>query len=348
MVSFYFLGGRPSSRMSFRPCRGRIWVTLLVVGVVWQLQHAPLPTVAAAAGWVSIPIPAARSWSASARQPQQQSPTFRPSRGCGQLLLVAAEREERMVPLPSSSIVAPLLLRNGRWNGGGEATVTTTTTNLPTTPQQQQTNNRTSIPKDDRRRRSLPGSSTVRPNLVDADVATADCAMLQPLFTDDCHSPIYFFDGVCNFCHESVNLCYDLDGDRVLRFASLQSRTGQAVLRRFGRSSDDLSSLILLTSPDTAYFDSDAALQILQRLSGVPAPVRRAAKVAQVVLPPSWRNVVYHVLSDHRHLWGTADGPTCRVDLDPSRFVDCVVSSTTNSYDNDIVGDDDRNDFSTV
>lgn len=143
----------------------------------------------------------------------------------------------------------------------------------------------------------------------------------------DSTSPIYLFDGVCNFCNDSVHLCYDLDSGAALRYASLQSPTGRALLQHFGKRPDDISSLVLVESADVAYFESDAVLKICQVLAGLPSAVRDAAALSQALVPERIRNAVYHVLSDNRHVFGATEGPTCRVDLDPARFVDDLLSN---------------------
>jgi predicted DCC family thiol-disulfide oxidoreductase YuxK len=179
------------------------------------------------------------------------------------------------------------------------------------------------------------------PSLTDC-CSPEDTAIVKQLFVESSH-PIYLFDGLCNFCNGSVHLCYDLDHDCVLRFTSLQSKTGRAVLRHFGKGADDLSSLVLLESPDTCYFESDAVLKLMQLLTGLPVAVRGAAGLAHAVVPAPLRDAVYHILSDHRHVFGSSadtDCPTCRVDLDPNRFVDdCFALGTHHTSETTDVGD---------
>jgi predicted DCC family thiol-disulfide oxidoreductase YuxK len=141
---------------------------------------------------------------------------------------------------------------------------------------------------------------------------------------EDWKRPIFLFDGICNFCSQSVSVCYDWDIEGVLRFAPLQSPTGRALLKHFGKSPDDLSSLVLVVDRNTAYFESDAVLQIASRLGGLPPILKTITRVSKFV-PRGIRNKVYHVVADRRYMFGEADGPTCRVDLNPARFVDQVT-----------------------
>lgn len=142
------------------------------------------------------------------------------------------------------------------------------------------------------------------------------------------------FDGECNFCNESVHMCYDLDHDRVLRFCSMQSSIGRAILQHFHKAPDDYSSLVVVESARTAHFQSDAVLYLVQScLSGLPRAVRLAAAVAQRSLPEAVRHAAYHVVADNRHVFGSSEGPTCRVDMDPSRFVDDFDWENNNKTD---------------
>eukprot|EP00960_Hanusia_phi_P030558 748704-Hanusia_phi.AAC.5 len=57
---------------------------------------------------------------------------------------------------------------------------------------------------------------------------------------------IILFDGICNLCNAAVNFVLDHDQEEKFRFAALQSETGHALLRRFGRDPNDMSSLVLV------------------------------------------------------------------------------------------------------
>ena len=86
-----------------------------------------------------------------------------------------------------------------------------------------------------------------------------------------------------------------------------------------------------MVDPHTVYYDSDAVLELAVRLSGLPTWVRQLARVVQKGgIPRRIRQAAYQVVSQHRrYLGGSSDrtqsSPQCRVDLDPSRFLDAVV-----------------------
>jgi len=185
------------------------------------------------------------------------------------------------------------------------------------------------------------GSSSSRNNNGD-DLGAAELdfdwkEVADSVFRED-DSPVLLFDGVCNFCSGGVNMCIDLDGDCVFRFASLQSRVGKALLIRSGRRHDDMSSLALVT-PEKSYFESAAVLRVIGRLSGLPGWMRVGSKVLRNVLPSPILDAGYKIVSHNRHLLG--EKTECRIDWDGSlqkRFVpdpvedlklDCVESSTS-------------------
>lgn len=98
--------------------------------------------------------------------------------------------------------------------------------------------------------------------------------------------PIVLFDGLCTVCDGSVQAILKRDHRGVFRFASLQGRFGQEVLRRAGLPSSELQTLILLEN-GKSHLRSTAVLRILHRLGGfwrifdifrfIPAPLRDAA-----------------------------------------------------------------------
>ena len=100
------------------------------------------------------------------------------------------------------------------------------------------------------------------------------------------HTPaVVLFDGVCNLCNGVVNFLIDRDPDASLRFASLQSEAGRALLAEAGLPQDYRESFVLIAK-GTAFVRSDAALGIAHRMASpwswlsvlrhVPRPVRDA------------------------------------------------------------------------
>jgi predicted DCC family thiol-disulfide oxidoreductase YuxK len=78
---------------------------------------------------------------------------------------------------------------------------------------------------------------------------------------------IILFDGVCNFCKWSVNFIIDHDPEGYFQFAVLQSETGEELLNQYGKSSDNLDTLILIEE-GRIYTHSTASLRIVKNLKG--------------------------------------------------------------------------------
>lgn len=132
--------------------------------------------------------------------------------------------------------------------------------------------------------------------------------MCKAAFIED-KRPIILFDGVCNLCNGGVNFALDHDSTGVFRFASLQSKTGQALLLRSGKAPNDISSIVLVTEK-SSYFKSDAVLRISKELDG-----NKALPVIGTIgpfFPKFLRNKVYDVVADNRYRFGESD--SCRLD----------------------------------
>ena len=117
---------------------------------------------------------------------------------------------------------------------------------------------------------------------------------------------VVYFDGVCNLCNRFVDFLIRRDRNRRLRYASLQSAKGQAVMatRRYWGKSDES---VLFVDDGEIYDASSAALRILMTLGGV---YRLAGALR--ILPTEFRDFLYEIVADRRYRWfGKRD--TCRV-----------------------------------
>ena len=109
--------------------------------------------------------------------------------------------------------------------------------------------------------------------------------------------PIILFDGVCNFCNDSVNTIIKLDHKGVFKFAPIQSEVGQRYLKTYNYSSEELSTVILICD-GRVYTKSDAALQTFKHLGG-------GWKYLRIFTfePRSIRNFVYDFIAKNRYKW---------------------------------------------
>jgi predicted DCC family thiol-disulfide oxidoreductase YuxK len=127
---------------------------------------------------------------------------------------------------------------------------------------------------------------------------------------------IILFDGVCNFCNSSVQFIIKRDPTGYFKFASLQSDTGQQLLKKYGVSKE-IDSLIVIEK-QSVYIKSSAALQISRKLTGF----WRFFSILKV-FPPLFRDHLYDLLAKNRYNWfGKSDScmlPTAEM---KKRFLD--------------------------
>jgi predicted DCC family thiol-disulfide oxidoreductase YuxK len=118
--------------------------------------------------------------------------------------------------------------------------------------------------------------------------------------------PIVLFDGVCKFCDASVNFLIDHDSKARLRFAALQSATGQALLKKFGIRTNRFDTIVLVEGEHWSD-RSTAALRIATYLDGY-----WWLTAVLLFLPAFLRDFPYTVLAANRYKWfGTLDA--CRM-----------------------------------
>ena len=111
---------------------------------------------------------------------------------------------------------------------------------------------------------------------------------------------LVLYDGACGLCNRLTQFLLRHDGRQVFVFASLQSPTGRAVVRRSGGNPDELSSFYVITDYQTTGFrffaKSDAALFVAGQL-GWPWK----AAIAMRFLPGVLRNHAYDLVAQTRY-----------------------------------------------
>ena len=107
------------------------------------------------------------------------------------------------------------------------------------------------------------------------------------------------------------------------RFVSLQSKVGQSLLIRCGRSPDDISSIVVCLKSGEAFEDSDAVLMVA---TGLQEPLPMVGRVGKVI-PEFLRDGIFKFISINRYrfLGSLAEEyDSCRIDWDgefDDRFV---------------------------
>ena len=132
---------------------------------------------------------------------------------------------------------------------------------------------------------------------------------------------VIFFDGVCNFCNNSVNFLIDRDPGAVFRFASLQSDLAKDILPAKGIDPSRMHSIILLKN-GRVFQRSNAALEITKDMPGL-WPVLWVFKL----VPSFIRDFFYNIIANNRYKWfGKLD--SCRMPTPElrERFLDSTYS----------------------
>ncbi|CAM0879843.1 unnamed protein product [Alopecurus aequalis] len=121
--------------------------------------------------------------------------------------------------------------------------------------------------------------------------------------------PIMLFDGVCNLCNGGVRFVRERDPGRSIRYIPLQSESGRKLLRRSGRSPDDISSVVVVEK-DRSYIKSEAVLRIMEYLN-LPFPqLALFLKIAPLFL----RDFAYDNVANNRYLvFGRSESEACEI-----------------------------------
>ncbi len=109
--------------------------------------------------------------------------------------------------------------------------------------------------------------------------------------------PVVLFDGVCNFCNNTINTIIKLDKKSVFKFAPIQSDIGQQYLNIHHFVPKNMSSVILICDGNV-YTKSDAAMQTFKHLGGWWRYLRILTFVPRPV-----RDAVYDFIAKNRYKW---------------------------------------------
>jgi len=109
--------------------------------------------------------------------------------------------------------------------------------------------------------------------------------------------PVILFDGVCNLCSGVVQFIIKHDSKKQFRFASLQSKFGEDVMKHFGLPIDQFNSFILLEN-GKIYTRSTGALKVAKKLNGLYPLL-----YAFIIVPRFIRDTVYNLIARKRYKW---------------------------------------------
>ncbi len=109
---------------------------------------------------------------------------------------------------------------------------------------------------------------------------------------------IILFDGICNFCNNSVRFIMKRDKKDLYRFASLQSELGNTLTHERAINTENVDSIILIQPGEAYYIKSDAALEIAKNMSGI-YPILSIF----LFLPRGFRDFFYDLVAKNRYQW---------------------------------------------
>lgn len=108
---------------------------------------------------------------------------------------------------------------------------------------------------------------------------------------------LILFDGVCNFCDNTIQKIIKADKKNIFVFASIQSPVGQQVIEHIGVKPEVDS--IILYQPNIAYYiESDAVLEIAKQLNGIYSLLQVGK-----IIPKTMRDSLYRYVAKNRYKW---------------------------------------------
>lgn len=109
--------------------------------------------------------------------------------------------------------------------------------------------------------------------------------------------PILLFDGICNFCDQSVQFVIRHDKLNTFKFAALQSKVGQELLKKYNLPTENFDSFVFISN-DRCYQKSTAALHVCRGLGGIWRIL-----YLLIVIPRPLRDRFYNLVAKNRYKW---------------------------------------------
>ena len=128
---------------------------------------------------------------------------------------------------------------------------------------------------------------------------------------------IIFFDGICGLCNSFVRLLLKIDSNYILKYATLQGKTGQKLLKKIKFHQSDFDTVVFQKN-DQIYTRSTAVFEIIKTLGGV-------WKVFLIfsLLPTSFTDYLYRFIALRRFkIFGKLDSCDISIFNKPGQFID--------------------------
>ena len=109
--------------------------------------------------------------------------------------------------------------------------------------------------------------------------------------------PIILFDGICNFCNNSVIFILKRNIKTPIYFTALQSEVGQRLLTEYELPVNEMESIVFIEQ-GKAYMQSTAALRICRYLRGL-----WPLCYGFIIVPKFIRDGIYNWIAKNRYKW---------------------------------------------
>lgn len=111
------------------------------------------------------------------------------------------------------------------------------------------------------------------------------------------HLPIILFDDICNLCNSAIQFVIKHDAEKKFLFTSLQSETGQKLLKQYGLALENFTSFTLIQD-GKVYIKSTGALKVAKQLKG-------GIKLLYffIIVPAFIRDAIYNLIAKNRYKW---------------------------------------------
>lgn len=111
------------------------------------------------------------------------------------------------------------------------------------------------------------------------------------------HLPIILFDDICNLCNSAIQFVIKHDAEKKFSFTSLQSETGQKLLKQYGLALENFTSFTLIQD-GKVYIKSTGALKVAKQLKG-------GIKLLYffIIVPAFIRDAIYNLIAKNRYKW---------------------------------------------
>jgi predicted DCC family thiol-disulfide oxidoreductase YuxK len=133
---------------------------------------------------------------------------------------------------------------------------------------------------------------------------------------------LILYDGICGLCNKFTQLVLKHDKNDLFRFASLQSKTANEILKNYGYSNNNLDTVYVIENYEKdnqkIYMRAKAIIFVLEQLRLLFSPVNLLK-----ILPDTFLNCAYDMVAKSRYrLFGQSDQCILPKESDSNKFID--------------------------